>query len=181
MSNTDEVSWEQFYEAIGRGISAWSGVENALRDVFSRILVCCIGGGMKAGTYENMWLVGNIFNSITNVPARLQMIDDMVRREVADATLLAEWNAVQNKVRMLYKKRNILAHCGLWGSGTGSGEGASFLRAPFFSGKDETFRFEQVSSWAASFKSLEERTTEFAIAVNRWLVDNRPVAARLIP
>ncbi|MBI1198536.1 MAG: hypothetical protein GC203_11795 [Phenylobacterium sp.] len=179
MSEGADVTWEEFYEAIGRGMTAWSGVENALCDVFSRILICCIGGGMKAGTHQNLWLVGNIFNSITNLPARLGMIDDMVQREVSDPALLGEWKTLKNKVGTLYKKRNVLAHCGVWGSGTDSGEGASFLRAPFFSSKDEVYGFQQVTSWPSSFKALEDRTTEFAVAVNKWIVDNRPVEARL--
>lgn len=181
MANKPDVTWEEFYEAVGRGMSAWAGVEDALCDVFCRIMTCCIGGDMKAGTHENLRLVGNMFNSITNIPARLAMLDDMVAAEITDATLTAEWRSLRNKVADNYKRRNVLAHQGVWGSGTGSGEGASFLRGPFWSAKRTMYDFKQVSSWSSSFKALEERTTEFAIAANKWLVENRPLSARLNP
>lgn len=175
------VTWEEFYESAGRGMSAWTGVEAALCDVFSRILICCIGGGMRAGTRENLMLVGTVFNSITNIPSRLAMIDDMVAAEITDPALTVEWRSLRNKVTENYKRRNVLAHQGVGGSGSGSGPGATFMRGPFWSNKEMMYDFKQVSSWPSSFKALEERTTEFAIAANKWLVENRPQSARLRP
>lgn len=177
VGKNETVSWEMFYEAVGRGITGWAMVEGALCDVFSRILICAIGGGMRAATHDNLWVVGNVFNSITNIPARLQMIDDMVGRLVTDEELLKEWSALKSKVEANYKRRNRLAHQPIWGDD----EGASFIRAPMWSSRKETYDYDQVVAWASSFKRLENRTTDFAVAINKWLVENRPLAARTLP
>lgn len=163
----DAVEWSIFYEAIGRGITAWALVENALCDLFSRAVICSIKGSIKGATFEMHWVVGNVFNSITNLPARLKMIDDTLNRVVSDPDILTEWSAVRNKVGTNYPRRNALAHGAVWGNDGG----ASVLGYPLFSSKEQIATYKQVCEWQSSFKKLEDRVTDLAIKVNKHVAE----------
>ena len=163
----ESVSWETFYEAVGRGVTAWGLVENALTDLFSRLVICAIRGSILGVGFDQIWIVSNVLNSISNFGARLQIVEDTFTRLITDEALRAEWKTVKNKLNDKYKWRVMLAH----GAVAGNEAGASFIAAPMFSSKDAYYTYDQVADWPASFKSLEHRVTELAITANKHLAD----------
>lgn len=168
-----DLPHSEYFEAVGRSITAWQEVENQLTGLFSRLLVCAFHGTLSRATFDHHWIAGNILNSITNVNTRLDLVDSTFHRLVADEALRTEWNALRNRIKEKYKQRNALAHGTAWGND----EGMSLLGSPMFSSRQQHYRAAQVKTWEGSFKALAARTEGFAIAVNRHLVAN-PLPAR---
>lgn len=163
------VTYEQFYEAVGLANSAWVSVEEGLRDVFTRLVVCAVTGRSLIDMRPDaMWIMGNIFYSSTNLRGRLSMIEQVYDRAMDDVEIKAEWNAIKNGVLKLYKRRNILAHGTVWGN---EHVGPSSIGPSMFSGiPGAGMNYVQVREAAASFFRMAERLTELAILTNRYLV-----------
>lgn len=162
------LSHTEYFEAVGRSITAWQAVENQLTGLFSRLLVCAFHGTLRQATFDHLWISGNILNSITNVNTRLDLVGSTFDRLVKDEALTAQWNALRNKIKEKYKYRNALAHGTAWGNE----QGMSSLGSPMFSSREQNYPSTQVKSWEGSFKNLADRIENFAIAVNYYLVAN---------
>lgn len=163
------ITFEQFHEAVGSGLSKWALVEDAFRNLFSRLVICAVtGGGMLKANPDGHWVLGNVFHSSTNFRARIELIDQIFRFLIQDAALLAEWNAVKNKATRLYPRRNILAHGMVWGNAS---EGALCIGYSIFDeGKrDVIMKYQQVCATAPSFQRYAERVDALAIAANNHL------------
>lgn len=143
-------------------------MEDQLTSLFTRLLICAFHGTMLNSGFEHLWIAGNILNSITNVGTRVDIVDTTLQRLVKDRELLADWNALKNKIKEKSKHRNALAHGTLWGND----EGISELGSPMFSSREQRYTATQVKQWEGSFRSLGNRIEQFAIAVNRHLVAN---------
>lgn len=163
-----DLSHADYFEAVGRGITAWQEVESQLTGLFSRLLVCAFHGTMMQATFDHHWIAGNILNSITNVNTRLDLVDSTFERLVKDEELRKAWNALRNKIKEKYKRRNALAHGTVWGNENGM----SVLGSPMFSIRRQNYKAAEVKDWERSFKALANRIEQFAIAVNRHLVAN---------
>jgi hypothetical protein len=163
---TDKVSFEEFYMATGKAISAWQSLEDALCDIFSRIVICSIAGTMSTNPIASR-LIGGIYYSSTNFRSNLSMITNAIDMTISDEEVKYEWNAICNKAIKLYKRRNTLAHGQVWGND----EGASTVAASIFNTNARNFlNFEQVCASHRSFTELAERSRELAIKINRLLV-----------
>ncbi|WP_340316650.1 hypothetical protein [Rhizorhabdus argentea] len=112
-----------------------------------------------------IWVLGDVFYSISNLGARLAMIDKIAPRIVTEDELLREWSAIKNKVNELYKRRNILAHGMVWGNDAPSSLGYSMF------GKKEHMEYLQVQQCAVSFKNYADRIERLAIAMNKHLAE----------
>ncbi|WP_292084438.1 MULTISPECIES: hypothetical protein [unclassified Brevundimonas] len=165
---SSELPHSEYYEAVGRGISAWQQVEAQLTGLFSRLLICAFHGTMMRSSYEHMWITSNILNSITNVNTRVDMVGSTFGRLVMDEALSKEWNSIKNKIKEKYKYRNVLAH---W-SPYGNEGGISIIGTPFAARKDDSYPAEQLKQWEDVFKKLADRIEKLAIDVNRYLVEN---------
>ncbi len=165
-TESDRVSFERFYEAVGRATTSWFALEEALRDIFTRLIVCSLTGTMRNITFDQVWVLGNVFYSSTNLRARLAMITETMDRLVTDKAIVTEWNAAKNRVLTLYKRRNTLAHGAVWGNETA---GASFIGPAMFSSDRRRLTYVQVCACDKSFQKQAERLTNIAIAVNKHL------------
>lgn len=166
------ITFAQFHEAAGSAVSAWGGVEDALCDLFTRLVVCSVTGrGIVnyLGNADGMWVVGGIFYGTTNLKARVEMIDRIIQRLVHDGDLKAEWIKIKDHSRTLYGRRNILAHGQVWGNDT---KGASVVAYSIF---DESRRvhmsYQQACAATPSFAQYRERITNLAIAINAHLAE----------
>lgn len=167
MSKSKRVSFEAFYEATGKASAAWQMVEDAICDVFTRAVICSIAGSMLNTPPRSALLVGGIFYSSTNLRARLDMVTQILDQLKLSAELAKEWNTIENKTNDLYKRRNIIAHGHVWGNE----QGASSVMASLLNFKARSsMTYDQVCACEQSFKRLAERTTKFAIALNKALV-----------
>lgn len=162
----DPVPFAEFYEAVGRAQTAWVRVEDALRDLFTRLVVCSIHGTMLTAGPQSAWILGSVFYSSTNLRARLKMVTDVIERLVTDADLRSEWNALRNKVNVSYKRRNVLAHGAVWGNSAG----ASPIQGSMFDSDRSSLTYERVCQCTPSFERLAARIEELAIAVDTHLV-----------
>ena len=154
-----------FYEAIGLAIAQWSRVEDALCDLFCRLVVCSLtGAGFGKPEGEGVFILGNTFYSITNLNGRLALINYIMGRLVRDDGLLTEWNAIQNKAANLYKRRNVLAHGTPW---AGEKSDPEFVRYSIFAMNNRIFmNYERICAATPSFARFAERITKLAIDVN---------------
>lgn len=168
MLDPSDLPHSEYYEAVGRGITAWQEVEHHLTGLFERLVVCAFHGTMLRASFDQSWLVGNILNSISNVNTRIELVDSTFARLVKDENLSKEWNGVKNKIKEKYKLRNALAHGTAWGND----EGMSWLGSPMFSSRDNRYPAAQIKLWEGSFRKLGLRIEELAISVNRYLVEN---------
>ncbi len=162
---SDSVPESVFYEAVGRGIGAWQQLEDKLTNLFTRLLICEFHGTMLKASFNQLWIAGNILNSITNVGARLDLVDATFLRVVEDVDLQVEWKTVRNKIRDKYKWRNALAHGTVWGNETG----IDSLGSPMFSSRDQSYPASSIAQWEQTFLNLAKRTEDLSIAVNRHL------------
>jgi hypothetical protein len=108
-----EPSFDQFYSAIGRATTSWFILEEGLRDVFSRLIICSVSGTMLNVNPVAYRVMGCVFYGSTNLRARLDVITDILRMTTSDESLLNEWTTVKNQVVKLYKRRNIFAWSGV--------------------------------------------------------------------
>ena len=162
---TKDVPIEQFYEAVGKASSAWVSVEDAMLDVFSRLVLISIAGTALSPKPEGHWVIGNIFYASTNLRGRLDMIGQIIDRLVADEDLKLQWKTVDNKISLLYKRRNVLAHGAVWANESG----ASIIMGSIFSSQRRSLDYAQTCACALSFRKLADRISAYAVAVNASL------------
>jgi hypothetical protein len=167
----NSASLTQFYQAVGSAMTQWGIVENALRDLFTRLVACSITGrGMGPVHFDGYWVLGNVFFASTNLRARLQLLDLIFEKIVPDEELTKEWSATKNKALRLYKRRNILAHGMVWGH---SEVGATHIAYSIFDdGSRGHLDYQQACAQTASFARLAERITRLAINTNAYLAAN---------
>ena len=163
---SQDTTFEAFHEAAGSALAAWGSVEEALCDLFSRLVICSVTGkGVLTAHPDAHWVMGSVFYSSTNLGTRLNLLDRLIKRLVNDDALLVESNVVLNKARRLYQRRNVLAHGQVWGNVT-----ASLMTYSIFDdSKRKSLNYEQVCAATPSFKRYADRVTSLAIAVNQHL------------
>ncbi|HVY98393.1 MAG TPA: hypothetical protein VHA35_02745 [Dongiaceae bacterium] len=156
-----------FYEATGRATAAWQKVEDAICDVFTRAVICSIAGSMLKVPPRSALMLGGIFYSSTNFRGRLDMVTRVLDQINVEEALLKEWSAIVKKADELYLRRNIIAHGHVWGNK----EGASSVQASLLDRKArKSLTYVQVCQCEQSFSGLADRSTHFAIALNKSLV-----------
>jgi hypothetical protein len=165
------ITFEQFHEAAGRAMAAWAKAEEALRDLFTRLVTCGVtGGGVLESHPDGSWILGSIFYASTNLRARIDLLDRIFRRLIAETELLTEWNSLKNKTPLLYARRNVLAHGHVWGNNSG----ASFMGYSIFDdSKRKTMTHAQVCAASESFERYADRISALAIAANHHLAARR--------
>ena len=86
-----------------------------------------------------------------------------------------EWNAVNNKALLLYKRRKVLAHGLVFGGS--DGVPAAIGYSMFDERSRKTMSYVQVCAQAPAFEKFESRVTALAVAMNRPLAEHpRPTA-----
>lgn len=176
MSKSPSSSAE-FYEALGLALSRWGMVEDALCDLFIRLVVCGLTGrGFGMGkekelpTGDGVFLLGNVFYATTNWRGRLEMLSNLMDKLVTDQALLSEWNAIKNKSARLYPRRNVLAHGMAW---SGPNSDPETMNYSIFSTQRQTMSFQQICAASASFQRYAERITKLAIGANAHLASRK--------
>ena len=165
MPQNQNVPMEEFYAAVGKAMTSWFSIEEALADLFSRLTTISVAGTAIARP-DGLWVVAGIFHAITNIPARLTMIDDIAGRLITDDEILSEWKSVKKAIVNCYKDRNVLAHGAVWGNAAG----ASAISGSIFARKRKSLTYLQVLDCDGAFRKLGSRVSALAVAVNRHLV-----------
>ena len=94
---------DEIYLHVGKALSKWNLVEFALCNIFVHAMVPnsrhVVGAAMSA-----YW-------AVVSTDARLKMVDVAVyHRSVGNPDLLKSWKLLCNKIRLISKKRNEIAH-----------------------------------------------------------------------
>ena len=161
------ITYPQFHEAMGSALTAWTAVEDAFCDLFTRLIVCAVTGkGIDPmRNYDGYKIVAGVFHSTSNLKAKIEMIDRIFQKLVTDADLLTEWDRIKDKQRTLYGRRNVMAHGHVWGNAH-----ADFVAYPFHAESRRTrLTYMQVCGQTPAFKQYEARITALAIAANALL------------
>lgn len=161
------ISIESFHAAMGRAIAEWASVEDAMRDLFTRLVVCGVTGRGMVLSSDAIFIPSMIFYSSTNFRSRLELMGRIFDRLIEDEALRSEWNAIINNANRLYAKRNIIAHGATWGN---EAEGLTHIGwSPLEGKKMKMLSFQQVNEAAESFSKYAERVGDLAIAANHHL------------
>lgn len=166
------ATFDEFHLAAGKALAEWAAIEDAFRDLFSRLVICSVTrcGALEAKP-DGFWVLGSVFYSSTNFRARLDLLDRIIRRLVLDKNILGEWNAVKNKATRLYARRNILAHGHVYGNLEG---GASCMAYSIFDdSKRQDMNYVQICAATPSFARYKERVNDLAIAANKHLASRK--------
>jgi hypothetical protein len=171
------VPFDDFYCAVGKASTAWMALEDAILDVFARSVLYSVGDGLSNRKPHAMFVLGNIFYASTNFRGRLKMIADVLNRIVTEETITSEWNAVSNRLLKLYKRRNVLAHGGVWGNGAG----ASCIMGSLFDTGRKQLTYVQVCACERSFRDMSKRLQLLAVSIGSHLAPGGPFASRQHP
>jgi hypothetical protein len=152
-----------FYDAMGRATSAWAQLEDALRDLFTHLIIFSVSG-TPAFPHHNMgiWVLGDVFYSSTNFRARLSLLERIVHTVLFEEELISEWNAIQNRSLEKYKRRNLLAHGLVYGNGDEKG----FIRFSILdSSNRRVMNYKQTCAASQSFRRLAGRISLFRLRI----------------
>ena len=114
-SNTRYELTEQMFAAVGRAITQWSFVEQALSDLFSVCVGSAVPGEHGEIQFIEAWIPMWVFFALESFAARRALVDAAFAAYVYGATpteieLTTEWAKLSDKARTLSGKRNKLAH-----------------------------------------------------------------------
>jgi hypothetical protein len=165
MSATESPTSEEFYCAVGRATTAWALVEDALFDLFSRLVTWHLTKSARPAG-QSHFILGLVFYSSTNLRGRLDLLEKIIEKSVTEPDLLKEWKSIRNRVNTIYSRRSTLEHSHAWGS-SGS---LSILIPSIFAGSSKEMNYQQIVAAYDSFRRSAQRIENFAIAVNRHLV-----------
>jgi hypothetical protein len=152
------ITFSQFYEANGTALAAWVAVEDAFCNLFTRLVICSVTGrGVLVSADDGLWVVPSIFHSSTNLRSR---IDRIFRHLIKDEYLITEWEAITEKSRTLYGRRNVIAHGHVWGNS----DGAHCVAYPLHADRRKRMSYQQTCGASLSFRKYQERIERLAIA-----------------
>ncbi len=91
-----------FYDALGRAITQWAGLERQLPDL---VFACLPNADRKT--------IVRGYYSIENFRSKLKFIDSLIQVKFKPGPVLTEWTTIMDRIATASKKRNILAHQGV--------------------------------------------------------------------
>lgn len=162
----EKITFEEFYAATGEANSWWYSVEDAMRDLFSRLLIISIAGSVPAARIDAHFSAGAVFFCSTNMRSRLEMIDLVLSLfNIKDDSILSKWEKLKKSIWRSYGRRNIIAH----GAVYGNADGASIVMTDVYR-PPKTLNYHQVVMCRLAFELLGKRLRQFAIEVDHYLV-----------
>jgi len=149
---------DQYFLWVGRALSHWSLVEQAL----SRIYAACLGD--QEAAHSAYW-------SVLSMDARLNMTDAAFRtRFRKKGDLLKKWNPIKEKIGRKNRKRNDIAHGAVVTLHSKDGSLTKLVPKPWSNpdklNKEEFAKampLDQLEEAAKSFKRTYTRISEFTV------------------
>jgi hypothetical protein len=170
----------EFYEAIGRALTEWAGIEDRLSWLFGS----CVDyrAGDENGASASAGLSTAIFFSIDGLQARLKMIDNVMTATLEyeyamDAEqieigkgLAARWISIRKQFKDLSERRNRLAHWSVYVTADSAGKRKPILIRTLSDPRnikilrDESFEFDEryVMECASLFSAAREAIQKLA-------------------
>jgi hypothetical protein len=99
--STLEEEHERFYAALGKAITQWQHVEDALSRLYCGVFVV-----------DDFWPASATYHTILAFEIRLEMVN-AVLRTACGPSFIQLWNPLYNKASRRAKRRNQLAHFSL--------------------------------------------------------------------
>jgi hypothetical protein len=88
-----------FFKEIGEAISRWALIEHELYAIATIVL-----------KPQNRFVLWDAFTAIENFRSKLSFVDRAIHKSIRNATLKAEWEALQRRVATSSTQRNHLVH-----------------------------------------------------------------------